>query len=137
VPKTGSATYSTALTANVVDIAQAHGEQEVGGTATFTADFANAKVSTDLTLDVVQYGRPWGTFNGTGTINSNQFSGAFSSTDPYFVSGNFAGGFFGPGASEIGYTFDVKYGSPDPFGGASCCAPFLSWITGAVVGKKN
>jgi hypothetical protein len=130
MPRSGSASYQTAVTASTVNITIASTETQIGGTATFNANFGTGAVNTDLTLQNI------GAFTGTGTISGNLFAGAFSSSDPYFKSGDFSGGFFGPAAGEMGYTFALKTGSEDPYGGASV-APFLSWTTGTVVGKKQ
>jgi len=136
MPVTGSATYKTDVTASLVDLLQSTGEQQVAGTATFTADFANAKISTDLALSFASTGVDLGTYNGVAAISGNQFSGDFQSADHWFVSGKFSGGFFGPSAKEMGYTFAIKRGAADPYAGTTV-APFLSWINGAVVGTKN
>lgn len=136
MPKTGTASYKTAVTGNLQYLTFAGGEKELGGTATFTADFASAKVDTDLTLNFVSTGATLATFNGAGTIAGNQFSGIFTSPDPHLRDGAFAGGFFGPAATEMGYTFGIHYGVADPFAGATV-APLESWITGVVVGTKN
>jgi len=130
MPRTGSATYQTSVSANMIDARFASVETAVGGTATFSADFGSASVNTNLTVDYV------GTFNGTGAISGNQFSGSFSSSDPFFKSGSFAGGFFGPAANEMGYAFAIQTGSEDPYAYAGP-APFMTWVTGLVVGKKN
>ena len=135
MPKTGSASYSTAVTANGVTILAAQDEAQIDGSATFTANFADASVSTALTLSLPGFGSP--TYNGTGTISDNQFSGDFTtSSDPEFNSGSFAGGFFGPSAKEMGYTFTLSRGADDPYAGATPRPP-LAWIVGGVAGTKK
>jgi len=136
MPKTGSASYTTTVTGNLVNIAIGAPESEVGGTATFTANFGTGAVNTDLSLNVVATQTSLGTFLGTGTISANEFTGTFTSPNNYFENGFFAGGFYGPAAKEMGYTFAIQRGAWDPYAGATA-APFMSWIVGSVVGKKN
>lgn len=137
MPRTGSATYQTAVTGNMLDIAPGGGlEREVGGSASFSANFGAGTVSTVLNLVQVN-GPAIGTFNGTGAIyGGNQFNGNFTSSVPFFHSGDFMGGFFGPSAAEMGYNFYIRRYNPDPYAGASP-NPVDQWILGSVVGKKN
>jgi len=72
----------------------------------------------------------------TGPITGDQFSGTFSSADPTFVRGGFNGGFFGPGAKEAGYTFQMIRYNPDPYAGAAVSA-VNTYITGVAVGPKK
>ncbi|MFP5330355.1 MAG: transferrin-binding protein-like solute binding protein [Alphaproteobacteria bacterium] len=137
MPRTGSASYNTAVSGNIRDIKPTTDgvtEYAVGGSATFTADFAAGTVGTELTL-VRSDNLALGTYSGTGTISANQFTGIFSSTNPYFQSGSFMGGFFGPAASEMGYTFFIRNYNPDPHAGASVNYVDQS-IIGVVVGTK-
>jgi hypothetical protein len=61
-------------------------------------------------------------------ITDNQFLGKFTDTDdPEFVKGDFAGGFFGPSAQEMGYTFTLQRGVHTT----------PSFTIGAVVGTKS
>jgi hypothetical protein len=137
MPRSGSASYSTLVTANIMSIFTQQGESRISGSATFSADFGAGTVSTALTLPLGYLGATSSTYNGTGLISGNQFSGDFkTSDDPYFVDGDFAGGFFGPSAAEMGYTFTIERGSPDPYAGATT-APPLSWTIGTVVGTKS
>jgi hypothetical protein len=138
MPRSGTASYKTLVSGNIRDIrptVDGATEYGVGGTATFTANFGSGTVATDLTLvrsDQVSLG----SYSGTGTISANQFSGTFSSTDPYFQSGAFMGGFYGPGAQEMGYAFTIRNYNPDPTSGAS--VNYVDqWIAGAVVGVKT
>lgn len=132
VPKTGTASYSTAAFASYTTLNKDDPITTVTGTAAFTADFGSGTVSTALTLPFSHDTSTSSTYNGTGTISGNQFSGQFStSDDPYFGSGNFDGGFFGPAAKEMGYTFSLlRSGVPGDNGGGT-------YVIGAVVGTKN
>jgi hypothetical protein len=135
MPLSGTASYSTAVSANVRTEIPSAGDAMLRGSATFTANFAQGIVNTSLTLaysDSISYA-----YSGSGPISASSFSGPFSSsTDPYFNLGSFAGSFYGPKATEMGYVFAIERGEADPYAGASV-APPLSWIVGAVVGKKN
>ncbi len=135
MPLSGTASYSTAVSANMKTEFSNDGEHMLSGSATFVANFGQGNVSTTLKL-----GYPDSTlyaYSGTGPIYGNLFSATFSSsTDPYLQLGSFAGGFYGPAATEMGYVFVIERGEADPYAGASI-APPLSWIVGAVVGKKN
>nr|WP_254447690.1 transferrin-binding protein-like solute binding protein [Sphingomonas sp. ID1715] len=129
-PSTGSASYTT-----LVDglWANPDGVYSLGGTSSFTANFAAKTVAT--TLDLVGkhvstgVSKTLGQFNGSGTIAT--LGGGFSGTlthqgtdiDGNIYSGNFAGAFFGPQGQEMGYTFNLTGN-----GGAA---------VGAVVGKSN
>jgi hypothetical protein len=138
-PVSGSATYQTAVTGNMVEGGPAFPatESDLAGSATFTASFGTGAISTDLTLQRLS-GQSIGTFNGTGNIasGSDQFTGSFTSTNQTFAGGSFIGGFFGPSAQEMGYAFQVNLHNPDPFAGASP-APMDTVINGAVVGRKQ
>lgn len=136
MPVSGTASYSTAVSANIKSELAGDGEHMLSGSAKFTANFGQGNVSTNLTL--VYPGATSYTYSGSGPIVSgNLFSGPFSSsTDPYFQLGSFAGGFYGPKATEMGYVFDLERGEADPYAGATV-APPLSWIVGVVVGKRN
>jgi hypothetical protein len=135
MPLSGTASYSTAVSANMRTELPNSAEQTLSGSATFTANFGQGNVSTTLKLgypDSTSY-----TYSGSGPISGSLFSGPFSSsTDPYLQLGSFAGGFYGPKATEMGYVFVVERGEADPYAGATV-APPLTWIVGAVVGKRN
>ena len=137
VPTSGAANYSTSITASMVEggPAFAAAESDVGGTATFSVNFGTGSISTDLNLQRVG-GGSIGTFNGTGTMTADQFAGTFTSGLQSFQAGQFAGGFFGPHAEEMGYGFYINLHIADPFAGATV-APMDTLITGAVLGKKQ
>lgn len=129
-PSTGSASYST-----IVDglWSNASGVYALGGTSSFTANFSNMTVATQLNLTgqnvTTQANRNLGLFTGTGTIAAlgGGFSGSFqhqgTADDGAVYTGGFNGAFFGPTGQEVGYTFSLT--AP---GGAAA---------GAVVGKAN
>lgn len=137
MPRTGVASYQTAVTGNVIEVGLgALPEDNVSGTATFDVDFGSGAVKTDLILARATSQAPLGTFNGTGTLTSDQFAGSFTSSARYFTSGSFNGGFFGPTAQEMGYAFQILKHNPDPFAGASPL-PSDTAISGVVVGTKK
>ena len=129
-PSTGSASYTT-----LVDglWANPDGVYSLGGTSSFTADFAAKTVAT--TLDLIgkhvstEAEKSLGRFSGSGTIAAlgGGFAGSFShqgtDADGNVYSGGFDGAFFGPQGQEMGYTFSLTGA-----GGAA---------VGAVVGKSN
>lgn len=133
-PRTGSATYQGLATGHLLSSGPATpATRAIGGTAGLSADFGAGTVTTTLSLGSD------GTYQGSGRIAADQFSGTFTATTaPYasFDSGSFFGGFFGPAASEFGYTFMLRYLNPDPYAGASP-APQNIWLSGVVVGRKN
>jgi hypothetical protein len=138
MPVTGSATYQTAVTGNMVEGGPSFPvkENDVTGSATFNVNFGTGSLSTDLTLQR-QAGSQIGTFSGTGTIYAtDQFNGKFTSANSFFVGGSFTGGFFGPNAQEMGYAFQINLHNPDPFAGAAP-APMDTIINGLVVGRKQ
>jgi len=139
MPVTGSATYQTMVNASMFEGGPSfpNTQSEVDGTATFTANFGTGAIGTELSLARQAGGQSLGVFTGTGTIQSgNQFGGTFTSTAATFSNGTFMGGFFGPSAAEMGYNFSITKFNPDPFAGAAV-APQQTYITGAVVGKKQ
>jgi hypothetical protein len=75
---------------------------------------------------------------GTGDlIYGDRFQGTFTSPDDVvFYGGEFVGGFYGPGAKEVGYSFWIRRTPLDPYAGASSRYPDMR-IIGAVVGTKN
>lgn len=131
MPKSGSASYQATATGVVMASGSSNPTlRTFNGTAVLTADFAANTVATTLSLGSD------GTYQGAGTISVNQFSGSFTAPYSLFSSGAFTGGFFGPAASEAGYTFKLLYFNPDPYAGASV-ADSRIWYSGVVVGKKN
>jgi hypothetical protein len=140
MPRKGSATYRTFVTGTRTELSPSRelwrDEREIGGSATFNANFATGQIDTQLVLTPVNGVGSYGTFAGTGTTTGSQFSGAFTSTARTFVDGAFVGGFFGPDAKEMGYSFRTYAFEPDPYEGVSP-EPMYVFMTGAVVGTKN
>ena len=132
MPTTGTATYDMVVAARMLETQGVPSRiSTLSGTATLTANFGSGTVDTMLSF------RGGSTYNGTGPIAGDQFSGTFaSSTDPFFVRGGYAGGFFGPGAKEAGYTFQIVKYNPDPYAGAAVSA-VNSYVTGVAVGAKK
>jgi len=139
MPTTGSATYQTMVSGSMLEagVGYPNTQNDVSGTATFSANFGAGTVGTELSLARAGSGLSLGNYSGTGTVSgSNQFQGTFTSNAQYFSSGAFMGGFFGPSAAEMGYSFYIYKNNPDPYAGASV-APQNTYINGVVVGKKN
>ena len=127
LPTTGTATYSTAVDGIATrDGAGTSYLLRDLSTATFTVNFGNGNIAT--TLRVIGEGLAGGTgqhdfatLTGNGVLlaNSPFFSGNFDSS----LYGRFEGGFFGPGATEMGYSW---------------FAQAASWeARGSVAGRKN
>lgn len=138
IPHSGSASYRTMVNGTSTIIGTNAGTRDVGGSASFNVDFANASVSTQLNLAYVGDSGlvPIGTFSGSGAIYSNQFSGPLTSDAAYFLGGSFSGGFYGPAAEEMGYAFAIKRYNADPYAGAAL--NYLDeGIVGSVVGTRN
>jgi hypothetical protein len=135
MPTTGTATYNMTASAQIFRTNYVPSTlTAVGGSATLTANFGNGTVSTALTLASPSFN---GTFNGTGSIGADQFSGTFPTTGSFTTSsGNFSGGFFGPGAKEAGYVFQINIHNPDPYAGAAP-APMDTYISGVAIGKSG
>lgn len=115
VPRTGTATYATAVGAGGRFNNTVYTFNNTS-TATFSANFGSNSVSTSINLIGTQAGPPGappgpsvnvGTFNGTGTISATGpgFNGTLSGTAG---NGVFAGAFFGPRGAEMGYNFFVS-----------------------------
>lgn len=130
-PSTGSANYTTRVDGFWTTTG---GLYSLGGTSSFSANFANMTVATSLNLtgtNVVSGGtRTLGQFDGTGTIaaTGGGFNGTFQhqgggDQGGVVYNGGFNGAFFGPQGQEMGYSFRLT----SPSGTA----------VGAVVGKAN
>jgi len=132
MPTSGTATYQMTVAARALETVAVPSQiSTLSGTATLSANFGTGTVDTNLSFT----GRTF-TYSGTGPITGDQFSGTFSSADPTFVRGGFNGGFFGPGAKEAGYTFQMIRYNPDPYAGAAVSA-VNTYITGVAVGPKK
>ena len=138
IPRSGSASYRTMVNGSSTLIGTNGGTRDIGGTASFDVDFASATVNTQMNLayvvDDAQY--PIGTFSGSSGIYGNQFWGPLTSDASYFDGGSFAGGFYGPAAEEMGYSFAIHRYNSDPYSGAAL--NYLDEaIVGTVVGARN
>ena len=131
MPTSGTATYSATVIGDSSTLQQNDPITTFTGSATLTANFGSGTVSTALTLPIAFSGSASSTYNGSGTISANEFSGTFtSSNDPFFSGGEFDGGFFGPSAREMGYTFGISRNDPASSKG-------LEYIVGAAAGPKT
>jgi hypothetical protein len=139
MPRTGTASYGTMVAGNSVRTGAGAGSYQLAGNATFDADFANGTVNTQLNLTRTIPGGTWdiGSFTGNGTIYSSQFSGSFTSSVSSFAGGSFAGGFYGPGAAEMGYNFGITLLQSDPYACAALPCAYQESIIGTVVGAKQ
>jgi hypothetical protein len=134
-PTTGTASYTGIAAASYVDVRD-DWRGTLAGTAVLTADFGQGLVSTDLTL-FSSPGSEFGRFYGEADIYAlDQFNGNFLSGTRDFRSGAFMGGFYGPDAAEMGYTFWLRLYPLDPYAGASLRWNDY-WVSGAVVGTKD
>jgi C-lobe and N-lobe beta barrels of Tf-binding protein B len=139
MPRTGTASYTTFVTGNSVRTGAYAGTWQVGGNANFSANFAKGTVNTQLNLTRIDPAgnSVIGSFAGTGSIYAaSQFTGNLTSSVPSFYAGSFAGGFFGPGAAEMGYGFGITLLQSDPYACAALPCAFQESIVGTVVGKK-
>jgi hypothetical protein len=106
MPTTGSATYTSRVTARMVraSIGGNGGTiAKLGGTVTLTVNYATGAVA--LTLNLTDGATTVGTYTGTGAVaaGANRFSGSFSGASP--LAGTFNGGFFGSQGAEVGIAF--------------------------------
>jgi hypothetical protein len=121
MPRTGSGSYS-----GIVDgyaSMGGTGYRLLGSTGTLSANFASGAIATTLSLQgnsdfltgTLGSVRNFGTLTGAGTIagGTSTYSGTLSG---FGMSGQFAGGFFGPVANETGYGFSAV-GGPDTIAG--------------------
>jgi len=128
MPVTGTASYQMTASAHMYPGGVGTASTRILGTATLNANFGTGAIDT-----VLKFG---GTYSGTGTISADQFSGTFTTQDPSALNGSFFGGFFGPGAKEAGYTFQIHIHVSDPYAGAAIQPPD-TYIAGAAVGTKG
>lgn len=127
VPTTGTATYTARVVGRRV---LTSGITRLGGTATFTVNFATGLVNATLDVTVIGAGgaeTPLGTFTGAGAIpvGTNQFNGSFSGASP--AGGTYVGGFYGSQGAEIGVNFAL----------VGTILGTDTRAVGAVVGRKN
>lgn len=131
LPQSGTATYSTSVDGIFVKgddlISLSNPEtRQLYSSASFSINFANGAVSTDLNLSGYSLDRnrvqDLGVYSGTGVLASGGpgFAGTLSGVN---ATGEFSGALFGPKAAEMGYVWYLN--GPDLSG------------NGFVVGKKN
>lgn len=129
MPTTGSATYQGSASGSMFSPASASNdlpcrctEVQIGGTATFTADFGARSLGGTLTDMGVLVGwdgetAPWNDVAFTSTIMGNSFSGTTSVTNApsgamgLNASGTLEGRFFGPSAQEAGAVWTLFDGT--------------------------
>ena len=112
VPRTGSATYATALDGTFVNNTGAYA---VNGTGSLTANFAGGTIGYSAaatgTKEIGGTSLAFGTMTGTGTIAF--LSSGFNGTGTTNGSGyrmDVAGNFYGPAAQEVGGLFRITGG---------------------------
>ncbi|NKJ00435.1 transferrin-binding protein-like solute binding protein [Novosphingobium sp. SG707] len=146
MPRTGSANYTTTVVGSAYQNSGSFPTFRIDSatsTANFTANFGTNSVSTALNLSAfpqtgVSNGAatystvatPLLSMTGSGTISSSgsTFSGVMTSTTANSnLAGQFAGGFFGPQAAEMGYFFGASGTLPSGYPG---------FVLGTVTGRK-
>jgi hypothetical protein len=115
MPRTGTGSYS-GIVDGYASVGGA-GYRLLGSTGTLSANFANGTIATTLVLQgnsdflngTLGSVRPFGTLDGLGMFASgtSHYSGTLTGLG---MSGQFAGGFFGPTANETGYSFSASGG---------------------------
>lgn len=118
MPKSGTATYQTAVGGTVYTGPNIVYSLQNSSTATFSANFGAGTVATTLNLSGTglngQLPTDFGSYSGTGTITSGGpgFSGTLASVtgNPISATGEFSGAFFGPQATEMGYAWYLSNG---------------------------
>jgi len=136
MPTTGTATYQMVASAQIFETNYVPSTlRAIGGSATLSANFGSGTVSTVLTLPGSGF---TGIFNGSGSIGADQFNGTLTAMNPGAVTtnGTFTGGFYGPGAKEAGYVFQIAVHNPDPYAGAAI-APMDTYISGVAIGASG
>jgi hypothetical protein len=109
MPKSGTANYAVAVVNGAALDSTGSYELVTGGsTGSFTTNFATGAISTSLHIvgkeEFASTIKDFGTLTGTGTIgaSSPEFTGTLSQGGG---AGSFSGSFFGPQASEMGYSW--------------------------------
>lgn len=117
MPKSGTATYQTAVGGTVFTGPGVIYSLQNNSTASFSANFGAGTVATTLNLSgggLNQQPVDFGSYSGTGTITSGGpgFSGTLASVtgNPISATGEFSGAFFGPQATEMGYAWYLTSG---------------------------
>jgi len=134
--ETANANMPTSGTGSYSGIVDGHatvggtGYRLLGSTGTLSANFATGAIATSLSMQgntdfltgTLGTTQPFGTLTGSGTISgtTSHYTGSLAG---FGMTGEFAGGFFGPAANETGYSFYAYTGAGD-------------LINGVFVGKK-
>lgn len=144
MPRSGSASYTASVNGSATQNSGSLPNFRVDpatSTASFTANFGANTLNTTLDLKafpqtgvtngVVTFSAtatPLVNLAGTGTISSTgpTFSGTMTATNGN-MTGQFAGGFFGPQAAEMAYFFGVSGTLPTGYNG---------FVVGAAAGRK-
>lgn len=113
MPRSGSATYSVAVSGMATQPDQSSYLLTANTTGTFSANFGGGTVAAGIDLKATKIGTPGevslGTLGGTGAISSSgpSFTGSLAGTGASAPagSGQFSGAFFGPQAAEFGYAW--------------------------------
>lgn len=127
LPRNGIAAYRGIAEGKLYDLAT---DYALTGTATLWANFGTGNIETTLLLNGVDSltgnAVGFGTFNGLARLTSgeNGFRGVWVASSAGFE-GSILGSFFGPAATEFGYTFGINKPDLSAIGG------------GVVVGGEN
>lgn len=134
MPTSGTASYSGTVSAHYVDVREMT-TGTFGGSMTLSANFGTGQLNTEMMVGYYP-ASPIATVQGTATIGADQFNGLFTTGSNMFHSGGFHGGFFGPNADEVGYTFWLRLTPQDPYAGASLRYSDYR-VVGVAVGNKD
>lgn len=119
MPRSGTGVFDGVAEGRLYDLT---GDYELQGTATLFADFGAGAIETTLRLDGLDVSTgnsiDFGTFDGLARLTSgeNVFRGTWIASSAGFE-GSILGSFFGPGASEFGYTFGINKPDLSAIGG--------------------
>ncbi len=113
VPTTGSASYSGVMTGVFANAADNY---NLSGTATLNANFLAKTLTTSMAISGVGINNgqtlALGTFSGSSSITalngSASFAGTLANAGNALITGLFGGNFYGPAATEFGYSFSLK-----------------------------
>jgi len=120
MPTTGTASYAGQVRGTAYEGGALHA---LNGTSNLTANFGTGNIGGQLNINYAN-GGAYATSNlsSVSIVNGNQFGGSLGGTDNV---GNIQGGFYGPGAAEVGGNWSINKN-----GG-------VSQATGVFTGKKK
>ncbi|NKJ03019.1 hypothetical protein FHW92_005130 [Novosphingobium sp. SG707] len=129
MPTTGSATYTGIASGRGVGATSSTDAYTLSGTSRFDVNFGTASLTSSVSGTLLNTTTNASTALGTVSFSGNISNGAFTATTApsASVSGQMAGAFFGPTASEVGAVFTLANNS-----GAM---PYT--IVGAAVAKRG